>query len=284
MRYPRAGAGPAVVLIHGFAGSAESVWREAVPALESSHTVYAIDLLGQGLSAKPAADYSIELRAAQVGAFVEEVMGEPATLIGTSFGSLIALALAADERSAGSVKSLALMNCAIGMNNQSALSADDVPSYQRAIAGLVLDLVDWLLAQRPLLEYAFANLATEEAVGNALRGAIYHNAGHVDGQLIEAYLAPAADPAAMDVLRRIYTGDPGPLPAPLIETVLGRGTQPMLVVWGREDQLTPLAGPIGTLLAAERGHEQLTFRVVKGAGHVPHDDQPEVVHGSPRSV
>src|SRR5206468_3572485 len=56
LHYVGAGRGPAVVLLHGLGGFAES-WRRTVEALAPRHTVIALDLPGFGQSAKPSAHY-----------------------------------------------------------------------------------------------------------------------------------------------------------------------------------------------------------------------------------
>src|SRR5262245_44830002 len=43
LRYVRAGAGPAVVLLHGFASSIVT-WRDLIPGLARGHEVVAVDL------------------------------------------------------------------------------------------------------------------------------------------------------------------------------------------------------------------------------------------------
>ena len=66
--------GPPVLLVHGFGASAYH-WRYNIPALASSHRVYAVDLLGFGWSDKPLipgyADYSVWQD--QLAAFIREV-------------------------------------------------------------------------------------------------------------------------------------------------------------------------------------------------------------------
>ena len=56
--YRRTGAGDAVVLIHGLAGSSKT-WAAVHPQLAVGHDVIAPDLLGHGESAKPMGDYSL---------------------------------------------------------------------------------------------------------------------------------------------------------------------------------------------------------------------------------
>jgi pimeloyl-ACP methyl ester carboxylesterase len=52
LHYLQDGEGPAVLLLHGLGGFAES-WRHCMPALSRRFTVYALDLPGFGQSAKP---------------------------------------------------------------------------------------------------------------------------------------------------------------------------------------------------------------------------------------
>lgn len=51
------GSGPALVLVHGVAGS-NMVWDRMVPLLDSHFTVVRVDLLGYGHSAKPHLEYT----------------------------------------------------------------------------------------------------------------------------------------------------------------------------------------------------------------------------------
>ncbi len=56
--FRRAGAGPALLLLHGL-GCDSSTWLPVLPALAEHFTVIAPDLLGHGASDKPRADYSL---------------------------------------------------------------------------------------------------------------------------------------------------------------------------------------------------------------------------------
>ena len=56
--YRMQGRGPALVLLHGMAGSS-ATWRHVMPHLARDFTVVAPDLLGHGGSAKPRTDYSV---------------------------------------------------------------------------------------------------------------------------------------------------------------------------------------------------------------------------------
>jgi pimeloyl-ACP methyl ester carboxylesterase len=88
-----AGQGPAVVLVHGLAGSS-TTWREVMPTLARDHTVIAPDLLGHGESAKPRGDYSLGAHASGVRDLLVALGIERATFVGHSLGGGIAMQLA----------------------------------------------------------------------------------------------------------------------------------------------------------------------------------------------
>jgi pimeloyl-ACP methyl ester carboxylesterase len=100
-------AGAPVVFVHGF-GASGFHWRHQIAELGKHHRVYALDLLGFGLSDKPNISYSNEIWGQQVSSFICEVVGEPAVVVGNSLGCIIALQAA--SRSPSLVKGLVLIN------------------------------------------------------------------------------------------------------------------------------------------------------------------------------
>src|SRR5215471_18844047 len=58
LHYTEAGAGPAIVLLHGL-GSDLRTWRQVMPVLATRFHVYALDQLGFGQSDKPQRSYRI---------------------------------------------------------------------------------------------------------------------------------------------------------------------------------------------------------------------------------
>lgn len=81
---------PAIVLIHGMAGSS-TTWREAMPELAGRYHVIAPDLLGHGRSDKPAGDYSLGAHASLVRDVMIELGVERATIVGQSLGGGVAM-------------------------------------------------------------------------------------------------------------------------------------------------------------------------------------------------
>lgn len=90
--YQQAGTGPDVVLIHGVTGDL-SIWFlcRAMQALSASHRVTAYDLRGHGYSAAPPTGYTSADHAGDLFALMDELGIDRATLVGHSFGGVIAL-------------------------------------------------------------------------------------------------------------------------------------------------------------------------------------------------
>ena len=85
--------GSTVILLHGIARSLED-WSENMRALSSLHRVFALDLVGFGLSDKPDLPYSVPFLAGFVRQFMQTLGLEPAVLMGNSMGGAVALELA----------------------------------------------------------------------------------------------------------------------------------------------------------------------------------------------
>jgi pimeloyl-ACP methyl ester carboxylesterase len=93
LAYDRAGAGPPVVLLHGWPGSRQD-YRDVVPLLTGAADVVVPDLRGFGDSDRhdePAADaYSAAAQAASVLGLVDELGLERPVLVGYDVGSRVA--------------------------------------------------------------------------------------------------------------------------------------------------------------------------------------------------
>jgi pimeloyl-ACP methyl ester carboxylesterase len=91
--YTRAGAGPALLLIHGLGGHRQT-WNHVVDTLARTHTVIAPDLPGHGESDAPAGDYSLGAHAAALRDLLFALDVSSVTLVGHSLGGGVALQFA----------------------------------------------------------------------------------------------------------------------------------------------------------------------------------------------
>ncbi len=91
--YRIAGKGPLLLLVHGMAGSSVT-WRRVMPALAKQFTVLAPDLLGQGQSDKPRAEYSLGAHANTLRDLMDILGYGRATVVGQSLGGGVAMQFA----------------------------------------------------------------------------------------------------------------------------------------------------------------------------------------------
>jgi pimeloyl-ACP methyl ester carboxylesterase len=95
MGYVKTGAGPAVILLHGF-GEDHHIFNSTVTALEKTYTVYTPDLLGTGMSPINTfpSNFSIEYVADSTAALIQHEKIENCILFGHSMGGYVTLAFA----------------------------------------------------------------------------------------------------------------------------------------------------------------------------------------------
>lgn len=97
-RYLLRGAGPAVLVLHGWGGSIEAVYP-IVTGLAPVASVYALDLPGFGESELPPQPWGVEDYQTFLAAFMDALQIERPTIVGHSNGGRIAIRMAATERS-----------------------------------------------------------------------------------------------------------------------------------------------------------------------------------------
>lgn len=96
IHYVETGSGPPVMLIPGLFGTYR-IWDRMVPYLDQHYRLLAIDNFGTGYSGKPADGfhYSVAEQADMIVAMMDELNISCITLVGVSYGGMIALNIAA---------------------------------------------------------------------------------------------------------------------------------------------------------------------------------------------
>lgn len=89
LHYVTAGAGPLVILLHGFPEFWYS-WRANIPALARDRRVVALDMRGYNLSSKPGNGYDVATLSSDVRAVIEAFGERQADIIGHDWGGIIA--------------------------------------------------------------------------------------------------------------------------------------------------------------------------------------------------
>ena len=93
LHYVVEGRGPAVILVHGLGGFAET-WRNNIGPLAGRATVYAVDLPGFGASAKPRSRYRLANFAGALRGFMDGLGLARASLVGHSLGGAVSVTYA----------------------------------------------------------------------------------------------------------------------------------------------------------------------------------------------
>ena len=175
-----AGAGPIVLLVHGFPDHAHS-WRFQLPVLaEAGYRAVAPTLRGYEPSSQPAdADYHIVRMAEDVVAWIDDLGGEPVHLVGHDWGAIIAYAAA-------------MMVAGIPIALYQLLSADNYAKAQAIAFGVhssAYALVAIGFLASVLIEYQqhLSHLATEDPLTRllnrrGLEGALYISLAHASRQ------------------------------------------------------------------------------------------------------
>jgi pimeloyl-ACP methyl ester carboxylesterase len=94
LRYLRAGHGPAVILIHGYAETSR-MWKPIIPLLAEKFTVIAPDLPGIGDSEIPKDGLNMKTAAIRIHALAKSLGIEKARVVGHDIGLMVAYAYAA---------------------------------------------------------------------------------------------------------------------------------------------------------------------------------------------
>lgn len=116
--------GEAVVLLHGGLSATEDWDKYVLPAVENSFHVFAYDRTGQGRTADQIGSLHFSFQTREAIAYLEDVVKEPAHLIGWSDGGIIALMVAIERPDL--VKSIV----AIGANYHFEHGGDAIPQWE----------------------------------------------------------------------------------------------------------------------------------------------------------
>jgi triacylglycerol lipase len=232
IHYLEAGSGPAVILVHGLGGDASN-WAPTIGPLSQKYRVIVPDQIGFGKSDKPLINYRVGTLVDFLNGFYKELKIDRASLVGNSLGgwTVAAFALAYPEK----VERLVLVDAA-GF----AVTGDLDP---KVLNGLNPSTRDAIKQMMPLVFHNTQMFASDAAVDSFFARRV--TAG--DGYTIQRFI---------DSITR---GED------VLDKKLGAIKQPTLVVWGREDGLTPLA--MGERFKKEINASQLF--IIEKCGHVP---------------
>ena len=254
--FVEAGSGDPVVLIHGGGPGAcgEHNWQHNIPALAEHFHVFAVDLIGYGLSDKPAIEYSYEAKVDQIAGLVDTLCLDRLSIGGNSMGAYIAVRCALDHPDRiDKVLMVATATVANAMNIGTTTKRG--ATVRRSVGAEVTEetMRDWL-------------------------SMLLHNKDRITDDLVRRRVAYGNLPGAIEAQQsyRAHSArireDPNLQQWFDLSTRLPRATFPLALVWGKEDQFASPELAAGLKAALPNLTE---FHLVEGSGHQVQNDQPE---------
>lgn len=233
--YLEAGSGPNVILLHGLGGDATN-WMPTIPALASKYHVYVPDQIGFGKSDKPIMNYRVATLVDFLNQFCKKLGIEKTTVVGNSLGgwAAAAFAIAYPEK----IDKLVLVSAA-GYTPKR-LGAPELPKelYSILNPATTKDM-------KRLFDAVFYNKAmlTDAFIEQAFTGKLKRGDGYTINLFIDSMMR--GEDYLDDQVKAVKA--------------------PTLVIWGREDGLTPLA--MGEAFAHDIAGAQKV--IIDKCGHVP---------------
>ncbi len=252
MAYRMEGSGPALLLLHGIAGSSRT-WRDVIPRLTGRFTVIAPDLMGHGQSEKPVGDYSLGAFASGIRDLLEVLDVDRATVVGQSFGGGVAMQLAYQHPER--CERLILVDSG-GLGRE----------------------VSWLLrlmalpGSEYLMPVIFPRFVRDW--GDDLFR-IINDRGVRTGRLGEmwsAYASLAESENRQAFARTIRSViDPGGQTVSAMDRLYLASPMPTLIIWGDRDDIIP----VSHAYAAHEAMPGSRLAIIEGVGHFPQIEAPE---------
>jgi len=240
---------PNLILIHGFGNNLHS-WRSITPLLSEHYNIFALDLLGFGLSDKPIDyDYSNANQAKTVGEFADALMLNSFIVGGHSLGGAIGLHVAKNNKK---TKGLILFNPGI-INT-------GVPEFARYIN----------------LIFPFARVSAKQFANREFREQFlkrsYYNPSIVNEQVMDEIMMGSKTEdylqGTSSMLGKFYDANE----AELMDQV----STPTLIVFGIEDRNKSME----EALQLKTGFKNSKLQLIKDAGHYVHEESPALVSES----
>jgi pimeloyl-ACP methyl ester carboxylesterase len=260
LAYAVAGEGEPLLLVHGvYAGASSFEFRKNFAELSGNFRVYALDLLGCGLSERPRRRYSSEDVGTQVEDFVREEIGGSAHLVASSLSA--ALSVPALVRSPRLFKKAVLV-CPTGLGSLDRRS------------GYLGDAVYGLFFVPVVGDSLYHAIVSRRGIRYYLERVAYHDPRLVTGELVESYYRVSHQrgakyfPAAF-VSGKLNLGLAG---------YWSRVPHRTMICWGQEAR----TAPVSELRGFVRRNPRSEPRVFRDAALLPHDERAETFNGEVR--
>ncbi len=249
--YRRGGKGPALLFLHGIAGSSQT-WVPVMELLRGEYTMVAPDFLGHGHSDKPMGDYSLGNFASSMRDLLQVLDIDRVTVVGQSFGGGVAMQFA--YQFPDRCERLVLVDAG-GLGRE----------------------VSWVLRMvtLPGVEYVLPALFPSFARGWGDAVVRFgHRLGFRNAPAVEIWRSyrslTDADSrrAFLRTMRSVI--EPGGQSVNAMDRLYLAEQTPTLIMWGGKDRIIPLSHAFQALEAMPNSR----LEVLPGAGHFPQAEEP----------
>jgi len=247
LRYFVGGDGPALVLVHGFAGAASN-WAVLAPLLARSHRLVVPDLPGHGGSTPLPAAPNLAGFADRVAAIMEREDAADAVVVGHSMGGIVSLRLAA--RRPELVRGLVLA-AAAGLSTTT--RAAEVFLTTTSLIAPGRHVAVWrrrIARSRPLRSLVFDAISASDAAALSEEAAL----GFLSGSRQYSDIRTAATALAREDVHRD----------------LEQVRCPAFVLWGARDRQVPVDDAF-----AYARRLRASLRVIPDCGHLLIGERPD---------
>lgn len=248
LHYRMAGTGPhTVLLLHGFAATMHT-WDDLVPLFPPDRfTLHLIDLKGHGRSITSSGnDYSPQHNARLVAAYIRSRGLSNVTLIGHSFGGVVAL--------------LTAMDCP----DITRLILIGTPGFPQKIPAFMR------LVGLPFIGPLLLNAAPARMIARGGLERAFHRRERITGQMIERYAAGYRRKGIASALARTVRQILPPHAAQITARYATLSI-PVLLLWGEYDRVV-------RHWQAEKLNRELRYSrlvILPDCGHNPHEERPQ---------
>ncbi len=256
------GAQP-VLLLHSTHLSASSFeWRRNFSALSQEFRVYAPDLLGFGLSDRPAIGYSANTYVTFISDFVREVIGRPAMIVAR--GQSAAFSTRAAYLDPPLFSRLVLIS-PTGIATDKADGQIEEGGPIETLRGVLRRVSETSAGEVP-----YALLTTKSALSLFVARQSYAHSEQITPALVQHLFATTHQHGARFAPLAFMTGK---LDLPVAND-FARLQQPVLLVWGEQDAINdPLHAE-----ALRRLNPRARLELISSAGNAVQDEQPHEIN------
>lgn len=243
IHYTKQGTGKPLILVHGFAGSTYT-WRHLIPLLTDHYTVYAVDVLGFGLSDKPPdGNYDMKSHGQRLIDFMDALNLPSANLIGHSMGGVI----------------IAYASLAAPAKAETLVMVE--PGFYMETIPAFLNYLFFPLDRIMARQFYTRGMRERFFMGS------FYNKSLVTDEVIDAYMLPTRTPNALEAMAHMMST----VGVKNYEGVTEKITRPTLIVWGERGPEDPLT--FATRIKGEIPESQLI--TVKECGHYVQEEKAQ---------